>query len=220
MNLLKLILVRHAQSIGNANAQWPSRADDRLTEAGRRQAVRLRLRLQQESHEPTHIYSSPIGRALETARIASSIWDQRIETWEDLAENDVGLFSGLTWAEVENRFPHVARAFTDTWSLDVVDGAETHAQRTARAQRVVNRVVREHGNADRVLLFSHGGIMTHIIGRVLGTDRLWSSGMRNTAIFEFAIDVDSWHERGQSRVNSSLWRINRFGDASHLDGHT
>ena len=79
---------------------------------------------------------------------------------------------------------------------------------------------REHGNIDRVLLFSHGGIMTHIIGRVLGADRLWSIGMPNTAIFEFAIDVDSWHERGRSRVNPGLWRINRFGDASHLDGHT
>ena len=219
MNLMNLMIVRHAQSAGNAEGRWQGRADFRLSDAGRGQAGRLRSRLKREGYTPTHIYSSPLSRTFETARIASSIWDRPIEAWDDLMENDVGVFSGLTWADVEKQFPEVARDFAATRNLDLVDGAETHAERSARAQRVVDRVIGEHHNSDRVLLFSHGGIMTHIVARLLGADRLWGLGIRNTAIFEFAIDVDSWRLDGQSRANVNLWRIDRFNDASHLDDH-
>ena len=126
-------------------------------------------------------------------RIASSNWDLPIQAWDELMEHDVGAFSGLTWAELEERFPETLREFNETRNLDIVEGAETHDEITARAHHVVDRLIAEHDNTDRVLVFSHGGILTHVIARLLGTDRLWFLGIRNTAIFEFSIDVDSWH---------------------------
>ena len=147
----------------------------------------------------------------------ASNWSCPIESWDDLVESDVGVFTGLTHAEVEERFPEVARNFAATRDLDLVDSAETHVERTARAQRVVDRLIRDHGNADRVLVLSHGGIMTHVVAQLLNTERLWFLDIRNTAIFEFSIDVDAWHVEGQARTNINLWRIVRFNDASHLD---
>ena len=170
-----------------------------------------------EGYTPTHIYTSPLSRALETARIAASGWTCRIELWDDLVESDVGVFTGLTHAEVQQRFPDVARRFGETRNLDLIDGAETHVERTARAQRVVDRLIGDHRNADRVLVFTHGGIMTHIVAQLLGADRLWFLDIRNAAVFEFSIDVDAWHEHGQARTNMNLWRIVRFNDASHLE---
>ena len=127
------------------------------------------------------------------------------------------MFTGLTHAEVVQRFPEVARRFGDTRNLDLIDGAETYVEQTARAQRVVDRLTSDHGNADRVLVFTHGGIMTHIVAQLLGADRLWFLDIRNTGIFEFSVDVGAWHEVGQARTNMNLWRIVRFNDASHLD---
>ena len=132
-------------------------------------------------------------------------------------ESDVGVFTGLTHTEVQERFPEVARKFGATRDLDLIDGAETHVERTARAQRVVDRLIRDHGNGDRVLVFTHGGFMTHVVAQLLGTERLWFLDIRNTAIFEFSIDVDAWHEHGQARTNMNLWHIVRFNDASHLE---
>ena len=175
------------------------------------------MRFERDGEVPTHIYASPLSRTFETARIASSIWNLSINPWDDLMETDVGVFSGLTWPEVEERFPDVARRFAVNRSLEVVEGAESYQQRDERAQRVVDRVIGEHDNSDRVLLFSHGGIMSHIFSRLLGADRLWGLGIRNTAIFEFTIDVDRWSLDDQSRYNSDLWRIVSFNDASHLD---
>ena len=214
---MNLRLVRHAESTANSEGRWQGRADFPLSQTGVWQAECLQSRLEREGYTPTRIYSSPLSRALETARTVASSWDRHVESWDDLVESDVGVFTGLTHAEIQERFPNVARKFAGTRDLDLIDGAETHVERTARAQRVVDRLIHDHGNADRVLVFTHGGIMTHIVAQLLGAERLWFLDIRNTAIFEFLIDVERWHEDGQARTNMNLWRIVRFNDASHLD---
>ena len=147
----------------------------------------------------------------------SSNWDQSLEPWDDLTEIDVGILSGLRVAEAGERFPEVARNVALTRDFDLVNGAETYRVRTARAQRVVNRLMSEHENADRVLVITHGGIMIDILAQLLGTDRLWFIEIRNTAMFEFSVDVDRWHMAGRTRAYANFWRIDRFNDASHLD---
>ena len=214
---MNLRIIRHAESTANTEERWQGRAYFPLSQTGVRQAERLRSRLEREGYTPTRIYTSPLSRALETARIVAAGWERTVESWDDLVESDVGVFTGLTYAEVEERFPEVARDFGATRDLDLIDGAETHVKRTARAQRVVDRLIGDHGNADRVLAFPHGGILTHIVAQLLGTERLWSLDIRNTAVFEFSIDVDRWQEQGLARTNLNLWRIVRFNDASHLD---
>ena len=111
----------------------------------------------------------------------------------------------------------MARRFAETRNMDVVEGAETFEQRSERGSRVIDRVMAEHTNDDRVLIFSHGGIMQYQIARVMGTSRLWGLSIRNTAMFEFTVDADGWRSDGQETVNLNLWRIGRFNDASHLD---
>ena len=214
---MNLIIVRHAESTGNAEDRLQGQDDFPLSERGRRQAALLRARFESEGYLPTHIYSSPLSRTLETARIASAGWEVPISEWDDLMETDIGVFSGLTWDDVQARFPEMARRFAETRNMDVVEGAETFEQRTERGSRVIDRVMDEHTNDDRVLVFSHGGIMQYQIARVMGTSRVWGLSVRNTAMFEFSVDVDCWQSDGQEVVNLSLWRIGRFNDASHLD---
>ena len=214
---MNLILIRHAESTANSEGRWQGRADFPLSESGRSQAGRLLVRLEREEYTPTHIYSSPLSRVLETAQIASSNWELPIEQWDDLMEHDVGSFSGLTWAELEERFPETLREFNETRNFDIIEGAETLGEIRARARRVVDLLVRRHDNDDRVLVFSHGGILTWIIAQLLGTDRIWGISVRNTAIFEFSVDVDRWDLDGRIRTANNLWRIERFNDARHLD---
>ena len=215
---MNLIFIRHAESTANSEGRWQGRADFPLSDAGRSQAGRLKSRLAREDYTPTHIYSSPLSRVLETAEIASSNWAIPIELWDELMEHDVGTFSGLTWAEIEERYPEQIGDFKANGNFDAIEGAETHDEILVRAGTIVDRLISEHENEDRVLVFSHGGILTHVIYRLWGTDRLWTLRIRNTAVFEFSIDVEKWHEDGRSRTNFDLWSIIRFNDARHLDG--
>ena len=68
---MRLLFVRHAESVANAEGRLAGREDYELTEPGRRQARALRDRLEAEGFRPTHLYSSPSTRAAETARIVS-----------------------------------------------------------------------------------------------------------------------------------------------------
>ena len=214
---MKLRIVRHAESTGNARGRWQGRDDTLLTELGRKQAAKLRERFTSEGYQPSHIYSSPLSRTLETAQIASSAWDIPIVQMDDLMETDIGVFAGKTWQDIEEQMPEIAREFALNRNLDLVDGAETYTQRSDRAQRVVDLLTGEHTDDDSVLVFTHGGIISHIFAQLVGTDRMWGLGVRNTAMFEFTIAVERWQLDGLDRVNSDLRRINLFNDASHLD---
>ena len=214
---MNIMLIRHAESTGNVENRWIGREDVPLSEAGRWQSDQLRIRLEQEGYVPTHIYASPLSRAFETARIAAANWDCPVEPWGDLVELKVGVFSNMTGEEIEKAFPALAREFAATHNFDIIDGAETNEECMARARRVVSRLAREHKNSDRVMLFSHGGILRYLISRLLGTEQVWSLEINNTAIFEFTVDVDSWNLEPKTRTNLNLWRIDRFNDTRHLD---
>ena len=214
---MKLRIVRHAESTGNALGRWQGRDDTLLTDLGREQAAKLRDRFASEGYQPSHIYSSPLSRTLETAQIASSVWDIPIVQVDDLMETDIGAFTGKTWQDIEEQMPEIARQFSVSRNLELIDGAESYVQRSDRARRIIDLVIGEHTDDDSVLVFSHGGIIGHIFAQLVGTDRMWGLGVRNTAVFEFTIAVDRWQLDGHDRANSDLRRINLFNDASHLD---
>ena len=69
MDPLKLLLIRHAQSIGNQQRRMQGHGDFELSTEGRSQAERLARRLITETRHPTCIYSSPLKRAAQTTEI-------------------------------------------------------------------------------------------------------------------------------------------------------
>ena len=215
---MRLVFVRHAESTANAEARLQGHAEFELSESGRAQAERLRGRFEAEGFQPTYIYSSPQRRTAETARIVACLWPLSITCWDELMEHDIGIFSGLTWREIEDRYPDMARQFQVSRDWDLVQGAETLAQRRARARRVVETVIHKHGNEDVVLLFTHGGILQRMIAALMGTGRTWGMNVRNTGVFDFSLDLERWSLSGDGLLNTTHWHIRHFNDASHLLG--
>ncbi len=213
---MRLVIVRHAQSMGNAEGRWQGRLEFGLTPEGREQARRLSSRFHRSGFQPTHVYSSPQSRTTETAKLVSRGWDVPIEYWDDLKEIDVGVFSGLTWDEIAEKYPHVAADFRRTRRWSIVNGAESIDDRIARANRVIRTAVHRHGDGDTVLIVTHGGILLHILEALMDTGRTWGMTIRNTAVFDFTLDIDRWWVDGEVRHNPTLWRIHLFNDASHL----
>ena len=164
---------------------------------------------------PTHVYSSPLLRTADTARIVARSWDAPIVYHDDLKETDVGVFTGLTLDEAAVRYPEITRAFLASDDWDAVEGAEGYRERNERARRVVERLIADHEEDDLVAVFAHGGILQCIIAALMGADRVWGIPVGNTAVFEFAIDLDKWRA-GSDRQNSRRWSILRFNDTAHL----
>ncbi len=213
---MRLTFVRHGESTGNAEERLQGHAEFELNDVGRAQARALHDRFKDEDFQPTHVYSSPQKRTAETAQIVSASWPLAISYWDDLKEVDMGLFTGLTWPEISDKHPELANEFESSRFWDLVEGAETLAQRRSRGSRVVESLLDRHGNDDRVLVFTHGGILSFLIANLLGTDRTWGTGAHNTGIFDFSLDLERWSHDGGPLHNTTLWRISRFNDASHI----
>ena len=66
-------------------------------------------------------------------------------------------------------------------------------------------------------MFTHGGIMGHMLAALMGTERTWGLGVQNTAVFDLSVDAERWwHNDHATYHNTELWRVNRFNDSSHL----
>jgi broad specificity phosphatase PhoE len=215
---VRLVFVRHAESVGNAEHRLQGHADFPLSDLGRTQAERLFIQFKSERFEPTHVYSSPLKRVAETAQIVSREWPVEVSYSDDLKEHNIGVFSGLTWGEAEATYPQMALALGKSRDWGMVEGAESLEDIRRRAERAVSDLIEGRGREDVVVAFAHGGIILRMLAVVLGTDRVWRPPLLNTTLFDFTLDSANWHLRDFTLNNGdNTWRINRFGDASHLD---
>ena len=147
-----ILLARHGETDWNRAGRWQGWADPPLNETGRGQARRLAAQLRETPFDA--VYSSDLRRAHETAEILAAPHGVRVVADPGLREIDVGSWSGLTRAEIEQRFPGMARP----------DG-ETREQHAARVLGTVERIAREHLGR-RVLVVTHGGTLRALHGHV------------------------------------------------------
>lgn len=187
---MQLILIRHAQSYNNALKDVSQRQQDpHLTELGWEQAYLLAQHLANATdgyadepygYDITHLYASPMIRALQTASVIADALQIRPEVWVDIhelggifLEDEFGVahgFPGMTRAEMQAHYPHYhieARVTEGGW-WPSEKGMETEDDGGLRAERVAEALrARARENA-RIALVTHGGFMDRLIKCLLG----------------------------------------------------
>ncbi|MFO7941212.1 MAG: histidine phosphatase family protein, partial [Bacillota bacterium] len=102
----RILLIRHGRTSWNEHGRLMGRADIPLDEVGRAQARAL-LRLVRP-FAPKAIWSSPLRRARATALPLATEFDLTPHVDDRWSEVDVGELEGLTWSEIEERYPDFA----------------------------------------------------------------------------------------------------------------
>ncbi len=102
---MRLLLIRHAESVGNRELRLQGRTDFPLTKRGLRQAEELAASL--TGRQVIAVYSSPIRRTLDTAEAIAGRLGLTVEAQAALQEYDFGEMSGLTWPEIQERRPQL-----------------------------------------------------------------------------------------------------------------
>lgn len=144
-----MLLVRHAQSEWNAQGRWQGQADPPLSELGYAQARVAASRI----GSVDVVVSSPLQRALETARlVADALGVGPVVIEPDLAERDAGEWSGLTRVEIEAGWPGYLADRRRPPGFE----ADEPVQR--RALAALDRIEAEYRGAE-VLVLTHGGII-------------------------------------------------------------
>ncbi|HLU36086.1 MAG TPA: histidine phosphatase family protein [Thermomicrobiales bacterium] len=198
---MQLLLIRHGQS--QANIDHIIQDDhDPLTDLGRQQADSLGRHLA-ASREITHLYSSPLARARETAEIIGRHIGLDPVFEPGLAEINAGTAAGMTWDAWTEAYPEIAarlrsaeRSLDDRW-----EGGESGHEFVARVYAAYDHIVGQHlGTDDVVAAVSHGGALAWIASRLHGDpDDVWPyerAVFGNASVSEILIDEDGSHTIG------------------------
>jgi broad specificity phosphatase PhoE len=176
MSVLEVCLVRHGQSVSNANGVWQGHGDSPLSEIGRRQVEALSHSIARERYDL--VLSSDLSRAADTAKAAEAA----IEHDPNWREIHVGDWEGLTMEQVVERFPEQIEALKARRSF-AIGGGESWPEVFERADAALARLRGRLPDGGRAIVFTHGGIIAALLSGLLGVrDRFpWPLGrMRNT----------------------------------------
>lgn len=164
---MDLFLIRHGQAICNTVSY--DMADGELTQLGREQAEQLRAEMRHA--EVTHIVSSPLQRAIETARPLARAAGLPIRVWVETFEvRSKGAYRGPSVREMMRMYPEIR--FEDEVEPEgwYCSGDEDEEKAHRRALRIIDRLRREFPGGERVALFSHSGFNRRLLLAALGLD--------------------------------------------------
>jgi probable phosphoglycerate mutase len=189
--MARLLLVRHGESTWNARGRWQGWADPPLTDLGRAQA---------EAAAPAAapvdaVVSSDLQRARVTAELMAAVLDVgAVHIDADLRERDVGNFTGLTRAEIEERWPGVLSRGNASIARDPRFGETVEALAT-RVDAALARLAATFAG-QRVLVVTHGGVVRNL-ERSFGVE---PDPLPNLGGVEVVVDPETGAVEGGERV--------------------
>ncbi|MFH1484868.1 MAG: alpha-ribazole phosphatase [Chloroflexota bacterium] len=162
--MTRLLVVRHGETEWNRDRRYQGQKNVGLNDTGQRQAERLKDRLADENIVAA--YSSDLQRAKRTAETIVSSKGLEVVPFPGLRELDFGQFEGLTFEEIEQRFPSENRSWLSR-RIDVSPpGGENLVQLAKRVSSATDRILRQNAEGT-VLVASHGGPIRAILCSLL-----------------------------------------------------
>ena len=156
--MARLILIRHGESIANAEGRYTRGPEEGLSPQGRRQAQSRAAQLAAR-FRPKALYTSPFERSLRTAEIVGAVLGLEPQLIEALREQHFGALHGEPYGSlrVGPNPDGLAR-----WEFRPPEG-ETLREVAERAGPAFDAIARRHTGSD-VVIVSHGGVMAALHG--------------------------------------------------------
>jgi broad specificity phosphatase PhoE len=195
--------LRHGETAWNAEGRFCGGTDVPMSDVGRRQAQLLARRFQAITVEA--LYSSPLSRALETARIIGSAIGREPKVDPRLTELSYGEWEGQTLEEFQCAAPAAYLAWDQDPANLAPPGGETGMHLIERATPFLAEVAQRHPQGN-VVVVCHKTVIRllacHIMGHPL-TEYRRSIAMQNAAVNIF-------------ETVGEKWRVVALNDTEHL----
>jgi ribonuclease H / adenosylcobalamin/alpha-ribazole phosphatase len=198
------VLLRHGQTPMSVQKRYSGRSDVPLTDLGVQQAHAAAKRL--AAAGVGVIVTSPLMRAARTAEKVAAVTGAPVVTDDGFRETDFGAWEGLTFAEVQERWPAEMRE----WLADPAvapPGGESFAEVSTRVTEALHRVLADR-ERQRILIVSHVTPIKILIAAALLAPP--------AAVYRMHLDIAAlseidWYADGPAVLRS-------FNDTGHLAG--
>jgi probable phosphoglycerate mutase len=198
----RVFVLRHGETACNAELRIQGHLDAPLNALGLRQAEALGAALAGEGIGA--IYSSDLARAWQTAGAVQRATGAPLLADAALRERAFGRFEGLTYAEIEQRWPDEVARWRRREAGFAPGGGEPLAGFYARCVGAAAALAERHPG-QTIAIVAHGGVLDCLYRAATGLDlaapRSWQLG--NAAINRLL-----WHGEGFALVG--------WNDTAHL----
>ncbi len=205
MGMLRLLLVRHGESIWNEEDRIQGQQDVPLSERGRQQAIVLGKWLKGVPIDAC--YASPLSRAMETAQLMLEAMAQKVlvRPLPALMERAFGEWEGKQVSEVKERYPNEFAQWVAQHYAPAPPGGESLSEFLSRVEQGLMEIVRNVPNGT-VLMVGHSGSVKAAFCILF---RLPLSSFARLRISNASLTVvELW--------NGQAWLL-AFNDTCHLD---
>ena len=206
--MLQVYLVRHGETLWNAERRIQGQSDSPLTDKGETQARQVAERA--KALGITHIITSDLGRTRRTAEIIADICGCDVTLEPRLRELDMGV--------LERRPLDSLTEEEEGWRRQLVNGtADGRIPEGESMQELSERMhaalaaCLELPEGSRPLLVSHGMALGCLVSTILGLPAYAERRLRlrNCSISRIDYQQSPWLASG--------WVVETAGDVSHLD---
>jgi broad specificity phosphatase PhoE/ribonuclease HI len=150
----RLLLVRHGETAMTAQKRYSGRGDVPLSDEGEAQAMAAAVRVAGIAPTVAAVVSSPLLRCRRTAElIAVELGGVPVTVLPELIECDFGLWEGLTFGEVRDRWPAEMTAWLGSTSVAPPEGESFQA--VAKRTRAALATLRTAYPSSVVVVVSH-----------------------------------------------------------------
>ena len=203
MDISRIILLRHGETVWNQESRIQGHLDSPLSVAGIAQAEALAQRLAGENFAA--IYSSDLGRAHETAERIASVTSHQVTLDSTLRERNLGVLQGLIRTEAKVLYPEIYTRYR-TFDPDcVIPGGEDAIHFITRVVATFTSIASRFPGRS-VVVVTHGGTLDVMYRHA---SRLPLQGPRTALLPNAGFNCLILDEMG-------CWSLPLWGDVTHL----
>ncbi|HEX5219421.1 MAG TPA: histidine phosphatase family protein [Verrucomicrobiae bacterium] len=197
-----LYLIRHAEVEASYQGVFGGRIDMDISPRGHEQAAALARYLKRKKFDA--IYASPMKRVQQTLSPYANNGGPKPVLIDNFREVHFGDWTGLTFAQVLERFGARASSWLDQLVAGTIPHAETAAAYRNRIEPPVREILKKH-SGQHVAVFCHGGVIRQILSILIEIP------LARTAGFEIdyasLTEVEIFPHRAEVRLlNFTPWR--------------
>lgn len=202
--ITRLYILRHGETEWNRKGLMQGHKNSPLTENGKNQARALAEAMSEKGIK--RIYSSDLGRAMETTEIINSRLKLPVKQDLRLREQNLGIMQGMTKTQFREKYPKEWARFS-TWDPDYsLPEGETARQKLERSVGCLEELAEKHPG-ENLLIVSHGGILDSVFR---SSQKIPLNHPRSFSIYNGAVNRFS--------LSDGHWVLETWGDLSHLKG--
>lgn len=163
--MTKIVLTRHGHVEGIKPERFRGREPLPLTRRGRAEAAALAQRVA-SAFRPSHIYTSPMGRCIETATAIAKATGAGAKTCDDLNDIDYGAWQFKSFVEAKALDPALFAAWFATPHLVRFPNGESLQDVAARTANALRLVLARHPD-ETVVLVGHDNVNRALLMQLL-----------------------------------------------------